>query len=196
MDRYNVIIKREFKESEKDVIDFRMTILSIKDFEIKSILVRSELAEEIKRIIASINTDYLNLVCVTENPEQFIFRVTICGCYRSTRIYHEMKFDLFCQRNEIGTKELDGRILGLIDSKINCFYLLMNSFTFNVLEDNELIKRNKGFELQSYYKYQDHKVPVIVVGSRTLDFGAVEVVYNNEEKNLIAERSFGENNVR
>ena len=192
MDRYNVIIKREFKESVKDVNDFKTIILSAKDFEIKSILVRGELAEEIKHIIASINTDYLNLVCVTENPEQFIFRATICGCYRSTRIYHEMKFDLFYQRNEIGTKELDGRILGLIDYKINCFYLLMNSFTFNALEDNGLIERNKGFDLQSYYKYQDHKVPVIVVGSRALEFGEVEVVYNNEEKNLIVDRSFEE----
>lgn len=193
MERFNVIKKREFVKDKSAIREFRLEVLRLSDFEIKSIVVCRGLEDEVKRIISDTNKDYLDKICVTENSDHFPLTAILTGYNRSNYRYREMKFQLFQQTIKIDVNPLEEQIWEIVcRTNIHCYYLLMNVFTRNELANEGLIEINKDFGCCEFYKYKDYKIPVIIVSERALDYGEVEVVYNKEEKNLIAERSFRE----
>lgn len=193
MERFNVIKKREFVKDKCAIREFRLELLRLSDFEIKSIVVCQGLEDEVKRIISDTNKDYLDKICVTENSDYFPLMTILTGYNRSNYRYREMKFRLFQQTIKIDVNTLEEQIWEIVcRTNIHCYYLLMNVFTRNELANEGLIEINKDFGCCEFYKYKDYKIPVIIVSERALDYGEVEVVYSKEEKNLIAERSFRE----
>ena len=192
MDRFNVVKKREFVKDKNGIQEFRREILCLSDFGIKSILVRRELEYEMKRIVSETNRDYLDKIYVTDNPDHFPSTVVLTGYSKPDYRYKELKFQLFEQKIEIDKESLDNRIWELLSQTyIRCYYLLMNIYTHNMLVDKELIERNKEYGTCDFYMYKKFKIPVIVTENICLNFGDVEVVYNNEEKNLITKRFLG-----
>lgn len=193
MERFNVIKKREFVKDKNAIREFRLEILCLSDFEIKSIVVRRELEDKVKCIISDTNKDYLDKIYVTENPDHSPLTVILMGYNRSDYRYREMKVQLFQQTIEIDKDLLEEQIWKIVSqTNIRCYYLLMNAFTRNELADEGFVEINKEYGIQDFYKYKDRKIPVIVVRDSALEYGEVEVTYNKEEKNLIAERSFRE----
>lgn len=197
MDRFNVVKKREFIKDKNGIQEFRREILCVSDFEIKSILVRRELEYEMKYIVSATDRDYLDRIYSTDNPNHFLSTVVLTGYSKPDYRYKELKFQLFEQKIEVDKESLDNRIWEILSQTyIRCYYLLMNVYTHNMLVDKELIERNKEFGTCDFYMYKKFKIPVIVTENICLNFGEVEVVYNNEEKNLITKNFLEENNVR